>query len=62
MRAAVGDDEMMIGAERDEDKNVSAADSAELAEKEWEEAIGDPIPEVILDFDRAFFNLVCNIP
>lgn len=27
---------MMIGAWRDEDKNVSAADSAELAEKEWE--------------------------
>lgn len=25
----VGDDEMMIGVQRDEDKNVSAADSAE---------------------------------
>lgn len=33
MRGAVGDDEMMIGVQRDEDKNVSAADSAELAEK-----------------------------
>lgn len=39
---------------RDEDKNVSAADSAELARKEWEEANRDPIPEVILDFDRTF--------
>lgn len=30
---AVGDDEMMIEALRDENKNVSAADAAELAEK-----------------------------
>lgn len=48
------DDEMMIAEQREADKNVRAADSAELAEKRWEEANREPIPEVILDFDRAF--------
>lgn len=43
---------MMIGVQRDEDKNVRAADSAELAEKEREEANRNQIREVILDFDR----------
>ncbi len=41
---------MMIGVQRDEDKNVSAADSAESAEKNG----GDPIPEAIPDCDRTF--------
>lgn len=33
MCGTVGDDEIMIEVQRDEDKNVSAADGAELAER-----------------------------
>lgn len=54
----VVDDEMMIAVQRDDDKNVIPADSAELAEKNGRKQNPDPIPEVILDFDSAFCNLL----
>lgn len=49
---------MMIGMQRDEDKNVSAADSAEQAETNGEEINTDPIPECMIEH----FHLVCRIP